>query len=481
MASKDINKKQYNCYFMYMNQIEKTSIAKIAINKFLKVETIEKIAVSIFILTLPLQIHHFFSSPLLGGKDVGYLHISLYLTDIITAFLLTWLIYRHLYIGKLSLKTPLIKALLAYFAIFLLTFTLSPRGGDWYSLFPFLKTLQWGLITWYFALVSRDIAYRKVILYSLSFSGLIQAVIGIGQYINQKSLGLRLLWESPIGAHVAGVSKTEIGNEILIRSYGLFYHPNQFGAFLIVSCAATLVILIHKKHQSDLIVYGTLYATLVVAMFFTFSRASLLGLFASTAITLFIYWLARRNAEAKEKTHLRNIVILCIIVLTTCSVLTFSLLKARSTLNDKSVTERIDFNSNGIEIAKSNLISGVGPGYSLQEIYKDRAERLDSWEMQPPHNYFILTAAEMGLVGLITVVVFFYLIVRSLVFNIKRGLRENINVSYATFLLSIFVAFLITMQFDHYFYNLQQTQLLFWMTTGLIVGLDQDNIKRATN
>jgi hypothetical protein len=465
-----------------MNQIEKTSITKTVINQLLKVETIEKIAVSIFILTLPLQIHHFFPSisPFLGGKDVGYLHISLYLTDIITAFLLTWLIYRHLYISKLSLKTPLIKASLAYFAVFLLTFIFSPRGGNWYSIFPLLKALQWGLITWYFALISRDIAYRKVVLYSLTFSGLIQAVIGIGQYITQKSLGLRLLWESPIGAHVAGVSKTEIGSEILIRSYGLFYHPNQFGAFLIVSCAATLVVLIHKKHLSSLIIYGTIFSTLVVAMFFTFSRASLLGLFASTAITLVIYWLARKNAEIKEKVHLRNVAILCLIVLTTCSVLTFSLLKARSTLNDKSVTERIDFNSNGIELAKSNLATGVGPGYSLQEIYKDRAEQLDSWEMQPPHNYFILTAAEMGIVGLIAVVIFFYLIVSSLIFNIKRGVRENKNVSYATFLLSIFVAFLITMMFDHYFYNLQQTQLLFWMITGLIIGLDQDNIKRAT-
>lgn len=453
------------------------------IDKIKSLTAIEKIAVSIFILLLPLQVHHFFPtiSPFLGGKDVGYLHISLYLSDIITAFLLTWLIYRHLYISKLRLKTPLIWALFAYLAVYILAFIFSPRGGDWYSFFPLLKTIQWGLITWYFSLISRDIAYREVILYSLSYSGLIQSIIGIGQYINQKSLGLSFLWESPIGAHVAGVSKTEITGETLIRSYGLFYHPNQFGAFLIVSCAATLYILIHTKHIKESAIYSMIFTTLVIAMFFTFSRASLLGLFASTAITLSIYGYSvykKDVVDHVERLRFRNIAILCLIVLTTCTVLTFPLLRARSTLNDKSVTERLDFNANGLRIAESNYITGVGPGYSLQEIYKNSASELEAWEMQPPHNYFILTAAEMGIAGLLSVIVLFSLILHRLIIYIRRGLRENLNVSYATFLISIFTAFLITMMFDHYFYNLQQTQLLFWMTIGLIVGFDQGKLKK---
>jgi len=69
---------------------------------------------------------------------------------------------------------------------------------------------------------------------------LIQAIIGIWQFIAQHSIGLFWLKESLISPEIAGVAKIILNQEKIIRAYGLFPHPNILAGFLLFSIIITI-------------------------------------------------------------------------------------------------------------------------------------------------------------------------------------------------------------------------------------------------
>ncbi|MCX6761530.1 MAG: O-antigen ligase family protein [Candidatus Moranbacteria bacterium] len=71
--------------------------------------------------------------------------------------------------------------------------------------------------------------------------GVTQSLIGIAQFIVQHSIGLFWLKESLIGQSIPGVAKIIANHHVLIRSYGLFPHPNILGGFLFFSIMITLL------------------------------------------------------------------------------------------------------------------------------------------------------------------------------------------------------------------------------------------------
>jgi len=73
------------------------------------------------------------------------------------------------------------------------------------------------------------------------FLGLFQGIIGIIQFIIQKSVGLFWLRESLISPEILGVAKIILNKEVYIRAYGLMPHPNILGGFLLFSIIFTLL------------------------------------------------------------------------------------------------------------------------------------------------------------------------------------------------------------------------------------------------
>ena len=80
---------------------------------------------------------------------------------------------------------------------------------------------------------------------------------------------------------------------------------------------------------------------------------------------------------------------------------------------------------------------------------------LSSWIHQPVHNIYLLIASETGLIGLILFLVFIF-----------QLFRKIIGQEY--FLLLIVFSFLFIGLFDHFFWTLQQGQLMFWLTLGIM-------------
>jgi O-antigen ligase len=99
---------------------------------------------------------------------------------------------------------------------------------------------------------------------------------------------------------------------------------------------------------------------------------------------------------------------------------------------------------------------------------------LKPWEIQPIHNYFLLAAAELGIVGAIILIYLFISYLKNLFLLVWN---KNTFSIYRLSLLCILIGYLILMFFDHYFYTIEQTQILLWMVLGLVAAEILNNKK----
>ena len=115
-----------------------------------------------------------------------------------------------------------------------------------------------------------------------------------------------------------------------------------------------------------------------------------------------------------------------------------------------------------------------GPAYRQTGIKKGSS--LESWQYQPVHNFYLLIAAEIGIIGLILFILFIFKVLKMAYLKVKSQIvsRETIftrHINLCTgFILSILLGFLFIGSFDHYFWTIQQGQLTFWLILGLLVA-----------
>jgi O-antigen ligase len=133
---------------------------------------------------------------------------------------------------------------------------------------------------------------------------------------------------------------------------------------------------------------------------------------------------------------------------------------------EQSVSLRAFYNQVALAIIKEHPWLGIGLGNFVWEI-KQMLDLLSSWLHQPVHNLYLLIASEIGLLGL---VVFLFFIFRLLVSLRKRFRSWTPNLLEVQLLAFIISAFLFIALFDHFFWTLQQGQLIFWVVLGLIAG-----------
>jgi len=132
---------------------------------------------------------------------------------------------------------------------------------------------------------------------------------------------------------------------------------------------------------------------------------------------------------------------------------------------DESVSQRLQLIKVAILMIKDNPVSGVGLNnfvVRLPEYWQSGQTRL----LQPVHNIYLLILTETGLVGFL---IFFWF----LVLTFKRLLH-----CYNVALLIALSAILVLGLFDHYWFTLQQNQLLATTVFGLAWGSKEGKIKK---
>lgn len=425
---------------------------------------ISKIFFYLFIFTIFFPIRYVF--PTFSSYQTGlfsdFTTISLYLSDIF--LIITWF-FLILSRGKAILhvifwKNPLFLLILWAFLSFLANF-----NENWgISLFYLIKLVE--LIVAYetCGMLYDNKAINKPFIWFVILLGTFQSLLALFQFYSQHPLGLSSLGEQQIYPYLKGVAKIVSGGTEYIRGYGTFPHPNVLSAFLVFNIFLIIYKFLRLKSKSFLFLAGLLLVINIFCLAVTFSRAGYLALLLGLLFIGLYITLNGKKLQFREvilsKFKLFSLFGIILIAFIGTFFLFKPFLLSRTTFNDTATIERKTYNQIGLHMLKDNPLVGIGPNQSVLHMQQYSPVRLWPWQIQPIHNYFILSGTELGIVG---VLLLLFIFLKHL-----YGLLKNINTSFSALLLfTLLVVVVILMQFDHYFYTLQQTQMLLWALLGI--------------
>ena len=441
----------------------------------LSLDTLFNAALIAFFFLLPLQTRYIFRAPMEGGVPYEYGTLSVFLAEI-----LGWIVIgvglwqggfrSRIRAGSCTAFRMIIVGLLiwAFFSII--------WAPDKLVAFQAAVRLLEGILLLFVARYTLHVT-RYRIFWAFLAGAIIQAALGIYQFLTQSTLASTLLGMALHDPQMLGISVVEFGAERWLRAYGGLPHPNVLGGYLVVALA---VLLQHKsikalKHES--IAWWIVVPILLTGIFFSFSRAAW-----AAAIVVLGYWVIEvlKNichfdrvprdeclpALGEEKSHTVHgeeiphpdfasglgMTILYVVLLV---VMFRPLVATRIFFNDsrlevKSRTERASGLRESWGLIKTYPVAGVGIGNYTQAVARALRPKEPLYTYQPVHNVPLLILSELGIMGLA--------LFASALYYILKQSRSNALV------LSCFV---VLMMIDHYLWTLPLGILLFWGVLGL--------------
>jgi len=484
----------------------------------------------LFLFSIPLQTRKVFLTEhsFYTGSFTEYGTIFLYLSDILLFLAFVSLIIfntNHFKNGlsELNNKSSKIGAnkifiAMAFLIVWSFISTIVNQSYLEVSLFRSLKLAEMILLVFFIFSTFREKRFLSSSLLIIAITGFFQSFLAIYQFVYQKSLFTspllhRLTGETILSPTLPGIAKIGNNGEKLLRAYGTFPHPNLLGGFLVFTFFISLYLyLCHKDeflsrsclrfHKFDKgfircttsTLWIILFSFQLLALVLSFSRSAWIGFMISAAS--FVYFLVRYTKIVSRETifndlkHRYKELSISILLLLSLVVGNLSLVSGRLSQDvsingsknsqatalpqNDTFTDRAFFNNVSRETISQNPLFGSGPGTAIFQIetYLRKTKKtkpIESWQYQPPHNIYLLVASELGIIGLLIILLIAINSVKHSLSNIvSRETIINISV-FQSCTLSIMFSFLIIGCFDHYLWTLQQGQLIFWLIVGLLL------------
>lgn len=354
--------------------------------------------ISLLSFLLPSQLgFHFdnFNSTVYGFR-IDYLIPTLYLTDIVAVVI----IFFSLSSFRINKRNVLFSLLYLLFVLI----NVYVSGYFVASVYKWLKFTEMFLLS-IVILKTQSFDVFKNFVKPLSFSILIICLLGIGQYLNNGSVGGSFYF---LGERSFLFSDPNIAP----YPYGTFSHPNSFAGFLLIF--GIFLLKYRKKFATKY--FWTLLVLVAVNCLLTNS----LNVYLTTCFLLILKFSINLLDFGKYRLPLGLLVI---------------------DSSERFITHRLELIKASWQMVKENFWIGVGLNNFIPNLVKYSNTFLNAWELQPVHNIFLLIFSETGFAGFMTFIVFIFSI---LSFN-----------NYAL------IAVLITGMSDHYWLTLQQNMLLF--------------------
>lgn len=415
------------------------------------------------LLALPWQTRWFQEGPSLGEFPWEQGRISIYASWIfmLSSFALRAISFRRPCEGE-DLLTPsrhpgnntntIIKKTLLFgiYLLFVLVLfhTSSPRA-------TFQFSLEWLMLSFFlWSVLDLRIPFKK---FSLGYAASLipAALFGLWQYAVQSVPAMKYAGIAAQNPLIRGVSVLEVMGERVLRVYGTFPHPNIFAGWLAIAILLlVLTIPLWEKRWQRISLLAGLNLFLVTLLL-TYSRAAIIALMVG-GVVMSLLPRFRKQIFLLGKPFL---ILSFIITLTTASVTFWQtrelwFIRAQSTarLEQRSVHERTQSLRDGIRVFKQASWLGVGPGAELLAIQSLHPETKSP--PVPPHLFWLVMLNEIGLVGVIGLVILFLSLVlaKARTFSVILGLdprtHQNLLFSYPL------IATLFTLSlFDHYLWT----------------------------
>ena len=369
---------------------------------------------------------------------MDYLSPAIYLTDILLIFLLPYLIKRLEF--KKYKKNVYLFFLAVLFVFSNIIFAQIPTIALFKWLVVF-KLLAFGLYFYSCDLVK----LKKTIISALSLSLITLFLIGLAQFILQRTIGgpFYLLGERNFTSLTPGISLMNVFGKSMMRAYSIFPHPNSFAGFVVVSF---LIILSFYSEQikTSFRKPPLLFIVVVLSLLLTLSLNAILGVIL--VITLFL--LSKNYAKVVKKI---KVFIPILLISSSLFLGVVSSILPKDFRMKETYEQRVLLAHKALEIFSNKPIFGVG----LNNFF------FAAKNIQPPHNLYLLVLSECGIVGIL---ILYFLLTK--LFN--RPLNKFL------FLAIVFVS--LTGVFDHYWFTLQQNQLILSLLLGLLTRRDFSKI-----
>ncbi len=440
----------------------------------------------LFVFLIPFQLSLFLGNT---NKSLSFYNdfigFWLYLSDILIILILIFG-WRKLYVLDKT-KSREIRTTLIAFLIWTITgilWAISPQ----IALYRAFRLLLLVLLFFYIKnAVAPNKASRLKSYFLIFIAGVIQSIIGIWQFIQQRSIGLRWIGEPVFNQTTAGIAKLDYNGEKLARAYGTFPHPNILGGFLFLAIVCGVILFIKTGHKAVIPAEAgistikakywipTFVGILLIGLclLLTFSRSAWIasGFFAVFVIVYLILKIKKSPTSAISTrisvipaTNKKYwIPVFTGITITLCVLyFSFPLIKNRVSSYQDAITTREFTTRIAIESIKKHPLLGIGQGNFIpQALELTKNQTIEQWQIQPVHNIYLLLFTELGIIGLALFLVFLSLL-------LKQSLVQIKNSPEAFALLLLFCGLLIIGLVDHYFLTLPQGMIIFWLSAGLL-------------
>ncbi|EKD46648.1 MAG: hypothetical protein ACD_67C00132G0003 [uncultured bacterium] len=450
-------------------------------------EKIIKIGSYVLVFLLPWQTRWIFKAGKINGGASEYLTYSLYAADVLLIALLV--------LAMFYLRKNIFARIFAFFnaikkieffqgknievmiiPLFLLAGLISIFFAENKALASFAE-IRILLAVGFFWIIARFTQKSKVaVCFVLGLVG--PAILAIWQFLTQQTHAFKWLGLAEHPAFAGGTSVIEsYANGMVsgrwLRAYGSFDHPNMLGGALAIGLLVCLWLLIesrketrhsrmtgeNKKTVNMIFIYVSV-VILSAGIFVSFSRSAWLALsLGITAGGIFLFF-------QKKFIDLKNWIFGAVIVAVVFVVLLLNhqeLVNVRTQsemrLEKLSLDQRKIYIKQAKELIFNNSITGVGIGNYVAEV--ERSNPGDPvWTYQPVHNVFLLVWAELGIFGVLLLLIFYMTMIWT---------HGRINLLMLVLLISL----LPMMLFDHWLWSLHFGVLFFAIILGITVGFSE--------
>ncbi|MEK7655206.1 MAG: O-antigen ligase family protein [Patescibacteria group bacterium] len=270
--------------------------------------------------------------------------------------------------------------------------------GQWWS-----QVFLLGLFV--VALRRAAVSQRKIAAWFV-ISLLPHIALGVWQYATQKVFGSSLLGIAAQDPINLGVSVVEHGVYRLLRIYGGFPHPNIFGGWLAVGLILAIWLASTSETKYRALSWSIVSAFCSMALILTYARGAWIA--AIVGIVLLISLLTKeglgevrgRNGQFLFVALLCSFVASVIVAIPNADHIR-SRLVASDRLEQKSLVTRAGSLREGWEMFLRQPFFGTGPNAELFLLSTRLPKGTTVEPLEPPHNVFLLTLVNFGIVGMI--------------------------------------------------------------------------------
>ena len=437
------------------------SLMQLILNLYIHVSKINPanvlLIILFFILPWNLGKHFELASSWINRYTVPYLVPTIYLQDIVAAAALISLVFadrrKVVVLGeghRVASRLLFVFTVACFLSVFF-------AGRFYPSVYFFVRLLLYFSLFVASASLFCSPSLRRWFFVSAVVNILLLGGLAFLQFYKQSSVFNNYLFfgEQPYTVYTPYIAKEGFNGVVRIPPYGTFEHPNILAGYLVVSLTLSFAWLLGRARWRVLLLPLVLVSS--VTLFLTASYTAWVAAALGVLLIFFVRLVRRVRLVSLAFLLLTCAVLLAGFLLPLYRDNVALLLPRDSTTSVLSVDRRSALLDASLRMFLQQPFFGWGINsftYSFEFFY-NRPDVVRF--LQPAHNVYALVAAETGVFGVLT---FLLLSIYATYYTARSG-----GFLYSITLLQITVL----SSFDHYFFTIPQTQLLFFLT--LLMGL----------